>query len=47
MTILNRFSVWLAIAGVALAAWTILTAGKNPPMPTPVVELVRERVEAM
>ena len=45
MTILNRFSVWLAIAGVALAAWTILTAGKNPPMPTPVVEPPRSPFE--
>lgn len=38
MTILNRFSVWIAIAGVALAAWAVLTAGKNTPMPTPLVE---------
>ncbi len=38
MRILNRFSVWLAIAGVTLAAWTVLTAGKQTPMPTPLVE---------
>ena len=36
MRILNRFSVWLAIAGVTLAAWTVLTAGKQTPMPTAV-----------
>ena len=29
MTILNRFSVWLAVAGAMLAAWVVLTAGKN------------------
>jgi multidrug efflux pump subunit AcrA (membrane-fusion protein) len=45
MTILNRFSVWLAVAGVALAAWTVLTAGKNPPMPTPVVDPPRSPYE--
>ncbi|WHZ24949.1 MAG: hypothetical protein OJF47_004061 [Nitrospira sp.] len=38
MTILNRVSVWLAVAGAALAAWTVLTAGKDTPMPTPLVE---------
>lgn len=38
MRILNRFSVWLALAGVTLAAWTVLTAGKPTPMPTPLVE---------
>ena len=38
MTILNRLSVWLAVAGAALAAWTVLTAGKDIPMPTPLVE---------
>jgi multidrug efflux pump subunit AcrA (membrane-fusion protein) len=38
MSILNRFSVWLAIAGVTLAAWTVLSAGKQKPMPTPLVE---------
>lgn len=38
MNILNRFSVWLAVGGVMLAIWTVLTAGKQPPMPTPLVE---------
>ena len=38
MRILNRFSVWLAIAGVMLAVWTILTAGKQTPMPAPLVD---------
>lgn len=38
MKILNRFSVWLAVGGVTLAVWTVLTAGKQTPMPTPLVE---------
>ncbi len=38
MKILNRFSLWLAMAGVTLAVWTVLTAGKQTPMPTPLVE---------
>ena len=38
MRILNRFSVWLALAGVTLAAWAVLTAGKQTPMPTPLIE---------
>ena len=46
MTIFNRVSVWLAVAGAALAAWVILTAGKNPPMPTPLVEPPRSSFEA-
>ncbi|MBP8117442.1 MAG: efflux RND transporter periplasmic adaptor subunit [Nitrospira sp.] len=45
MTIFNRLSVWLAVAGAALAAWVILTAGKNPPMPTPLVEPPRSSFE--
>ena len=45
MTILNRFSVWLAVAGAMLAAWVVLTAGKNPPMPTPIVEPPRSPYE--
>ena len=38
MKILNRFSVWLAVGGMMLAVWTVLTAGKQTPMPTPLVE---------
>ncbi len=45
MTILNRVSVWLAVAGAMLAAWVVLTAGKNQPMPTPLVEPPRSPYE--
>ena len=38
MTILNRFSIWVALAGVGLAVWTLSMAGKESPMPTPLVE---------
>lgn len=38
MSIINRFSIWLALACTALAAWSVLTAGKTAPMPTPIVE---------
>lgn len=43
--IFHRFSVWLALAGAALAAWVVLTAGKTTPMPTPVVEPPRSPFE--
>ena len=36
--ILNRVSVWLALVCMGFAAWSVLTAGKTAPMPTPVVE---------
>ncbi|MDP9133175.1 MAG: efflux RND transporter periplasmic adaptor subunit [Nitrospirota bacterium] len=45
MRILNRLSVWLALAGVTLAVWTVLTAGKQTPMPTPLVEPPRSPYE--
>ncbi len=45
MRILNRLSVWLALAGVTLAVWTVLIAGKQTPMPTPLVEPPRSPYE--
>ena len=45
MRILNRFSVWLALACAALAAWSVLTAGKTAPMPTPIVAPPRSPFE--
>lgn len=45
MTILNRFSVWLAGAGVVLAAWVVLAGGKTQPMPTPLVDPPRSPYE--
>ncbi|HVG03186.1 MAG TPA: efflux RND transporter periplasmic adaptor subunit [Nitrospira sp.] len=45
MKILNRFSVWLAVGGVTLAVWTVLTAGKQTPMPTPLVEPPRSQYD--
>ena len=45
MMILNRFSVWLALAGAGLAAWVVLSAGKDTAMPTPLVEPPRSPFE--
>ncbi|MFO0769242.1 MAG: biotin/lipoyl-binding protein, partial [Nitrospiraceae bacterium] len=38
MIVLKRVSVWVAVAGLVLAGWTLLNAGKKEPMPTPLVE---------
>lgn len=45
MRILNRFSVWLALACATLAGWSVLTAGKTTPMPTPTVAPPRSPFE--
>ncbi|MEO8048465.1 MAG: efflux RND transporter periplasmic adaptor subunit [Nitrospirota bacterium] len=36
MIIVKRLSVWLAIAGIGLAAWVLIGANKTEPMPTPI-----------
>ena len=38
MIILKRFSVWIALAGIAFATWVLMGANKIEPMPTPISE---------
>lgn len=45
MIILKRFSVWVALAGVAFAAWVLMGANKVEPMPTPISEPPRSPYE--
>ncbi len=38
MIVMKRMSVWLAIAGVGLAAWVLMGANQKDPMPQPISE---------
>lgn len=38
MIVMKRLSVWLAIAGVGLAAWVLIGANRQDPMPQPISE---------
>lgn len=38
MIMMKRLSVWLALAGVAFAAWVLFGASRTTPMPTPLAE---------
>jgi HlyD family secretion protein len=45
MIVVKRFSVWLALAGVGFAAWVLIGANREEPMPVPISEPPRSPYE--
>ncbi len=45
MILLKRMSLWLALAGIGFAAWVLVGANKQEPMPTPISEPPRSPYE--